>query len=246
MVEKLGRARSLRVTQTVQFHPDGNQGDPLELEETLWFAFPEMFRAEIQTESTQRIHVYAREEVLTVVDGRIDTDTETRFDLYKDILLFRSRPLLMHRLEHFGVDASVSSLGRFEDRVAFVVGANYPDESVPQVWIEKGTFLPLRWIVTRATGESRKDSLEVRYHQWHKASDTHYPKLIEFYQGTNLVRSIRLNEIRVNPSFPDSYFDVEHLRSINQPVTPMEPGQVELEEMSEIQRSLEDFGKILE
>ncbi len=246
MVEKLGKARGLWVTQALQFHPNESRPDPLEMTETLRFRFPEMFRSDIRTENTERIHVYAREEVLTIIDGKAEVDTETRFDLYKDLLLFRSRPLLTGRLTRFGVDVSVSSLGRFDDKVCFVVGARYPDETVPQVWIEKQTFLPCRWIITRSAGGDRKDSLEVRYRRWHKVDKTYYPKTIEFYQGDSLVRSIEADEIRVNPTFPDSLFDITHLKSVNQPATPVEADRLDPGEVDEIQQSLEDFRRILE
>lgn len=246
MIEKLGRARRLLVSQTLQSHGSGSHSVPVELRETLRFSFPEMFRADIQTENTRRIHVLSKGEVLTIVDGQVEIDTETRFDLYKDILLFRSRPLLEHRLTRFGVDVSVSSLGRLKDKPVFIVGAHYPDESVPQIWIDKRTFLPLRWIVTRTAGGNRKDSLEVRYSQWKKDSGTYYPNRIEFLQGDDLMRRIEVNDVRVNPAFPDALFDIEHLKSINQPATPITSGQIEIKELSEVQKTIEDFKKIFE
>lgn len=246
MIEKLGHARRLLVSQRLQFHGSPSQMAPVELQETLRFGFPEMFRADIQSENTRRTHVLSRGEVLTVVDGKVEIDTETRFDLYKDILLFRSRPLLEQRLTRFGVDISVSSLGRLEGAPVLIVGAQYPDESVPQIWIDQQTLLPLRWIVTRAAGGDRKDSLEVRYSRWRKNNDTYYPNRIEFRQGDILVRRIEVDDIRVNPTFPDALFDIDHLKSMNQPAIPVTSGQIEIEELSEVQKTIEDFKRIFE
>ncbi|MEE8400523.1 MAG: hypothetical protein V3S89_16035, partial [Desulfobacterales bacterium] len=181
MIAKLGKARGVWVSQTLEIYRSGAQQPPVELDETLRYGFPEMFRSDIETESTQRIHVLSMGDVLTIVDGKVESETETRFDLYKDILLFRARPLLIERLSHFGVDTAISSLGRYQGKIAWVVGAYYPDESVPQVWIDKDSFLPFRWIVTRTVGGNRKDALEVRYLQWRKVQDTFYPMRIEFH-----------------------------------------------------------------
>ena len=246
MIEKLGSDRGLVVSQRLQFYGSPDQMAPVELQETLHFGFPEMFRADIRTENTQRTHVLSKGEVLTIVDGKVEIDTETRFDLYKDILLFRSRPLLEQRLTRFGVDISVSSLGRFEGTPVFIVGAQYPDESVPQIWIDQRSFLPLRWIVTRAAGGDRKDSLEVRYSRWRKYANTYYPNRIEFFQGDNLIRRIEVDDVTVNSIFPDALFDIDHLESINQPAIPVTSGQIEIEELSEVQKTIEDFKRIFE
>lgn len=246
MIEKLGRARRLWVSQTLEVYRSGTQQAPVEFDETLRYRFPEMFRSDIVAENTRRIHVLSMGDVLTIVDGKVEGDTETRFDLYKDILLFRARPLLMERLARFGVDATISSLGRYQDRIAWVVGARYPDESVPQIWFDKDTFLPFRWIVTRTVGGNRKDALEVRYLQWRKVQDTFYPMRIEFYRGDHLVRGIRANEIRLDPAFSDTVFDIAHLKSINQPAIPDPFGQLELEALDDMRKTIEDFRKIYE
>ncbi len=246
MIAKLGKARGVWVSQTLEIYRSGAQQPPVELDETLRYGFPEMFRSDIETESTQRIHVLSMGDVLTIVDGKVESETETRFDLYKDILLFRARPLLIERLSHFGVDTAISSLGRYQGKIAWVVGAYYPDESVPQVWIDKDSFLPFRWIVTRTVGGDRKDALEVRYLQWRKVQDTYYPLRIEFHRGDQLIRGIRANEIRLEPAFSDEVFDIAHLKSINRQETPDPFGEAELEELNDVRKTIEDFKKLYE
>ena len=246
MIEKLGKARGLMVSQNLQFYQVGRQEEPVELNETLGYVFPEFFRADIQAIQSHRIYIQSRGETFILTDGKIETDTETRFDLYKDILLFRSRKLLEKRLNRFGVDVSISSLGRFEDQLAYVVGAKYPDESVPQIWVDKQTFLPLRWIVTRTVDTKKKDALEVRYLQWQKRSNTYYPMQIAFYQGDLLVRSIQVQDIRVDPTFPDAFFDISHLKSIQQSTPSEKSDPNKLEELKDVQKTIENFEKIFE
>ena len=246
MLEKLGTVRQLSVSQTLQFYGDASQVRPTALKEILRFRFPEKFRADIQGENTQRIHVLNGESVLTIVDGKVEVETETRFDLYKDILLFRYRPLLEKRLARFGVDVSVSSLGRLEEALVYIVGAHYPDISVPQVWVDKKTFLPLRWIITRTTGGNHSDSLEVRYSQWRRFGDAHYPTRIDFLQGGSLVRHIQVDDVVVNGTFPRGLFDTEYLESVYRPAGTVSTGRIEMEALNEVQETIEDFGKIFE
>lgn len=243
MVESLGNAKRLWVSQTLQFFNDPEQPDPTELHETLRYLFPETFRADIQADTTQRIHVLSGEESLTIVDGKVETESETRFDLYKDLLLFRSRKLLEKRLMHFGIDVSVSSLGRFREKIFYVIGAVYPDETVPQVWVDKETFLPFRWIVTRTVRENRRDSLEVRYLNWQKVQNTIYPMDIEFHQDDHLVRRIVADAVDIQEAFSPSLFDIAHLKSLNQPSTLEKTGQIQLEELTEVQKTIEEFKK---
>jgi len=246
MIEKYGTAHSLLVSQSIHFYGDENQKIQVQLNEILGYVFPEFFRADITSEITHRIHIQAQDRTFILIDGQIESDVEARFDLYKDILLIRSRKLLADRLSRFGVDVTVSSLGRFEKRLAYVVGATYPNETVPQIWVDKQTFLPFRWIVTRSVGEKQNNALEVRYLKWQKWSNTYYPMQITFYQGGNLIREINVQDVRVDPTFDDTYFDISYQKSQYQSNQHEAPLPDETEEQNDVQKTIEDFKKIYE
>ena len=53
-----------------------------------------------------------------MIDGLIAHFTESRFDLYKDLMLYRSRDTLEARLVALGIDVTVSSLAKDEDQLA--------------------------------------------------------------------------------------------------------------------------------
>ena len=164
---------------------------------------PEVVEPEaIETDDNQRIHIFENGEALTIIGGAVRATPQSRFDLYKDILLLRSRPELVDRLSRLNVDVSVSSLGRFEGQIAYVIGAQYPDESVDQLWVDQATFLPLRWIIADGASGFRPSPLEIRYHDWWQFNDTFwYPMRIEFYQNNTLVRVIKVRRYEVDPSF---------------------------------------------
>lgn len=241
MTQNLGKGKRLLVTQKLVLLNDNPNKNPVELSETLKYIFPNTFRSDILSENIQRIHILSRGRALTVIDGKTSDEVESRYDHYKDLLLFRSREMLQERLSHLGVDPKVSSLGRFQGKPAYVLGAQYPDDTVPQVWLDKNTFRPLRWIITSHT----QQRLEVRYLQWHTLKNTWYPMHIEFFADGNLVREIHVENIKVNPSFPKNLFDIEDLKSRYPQSEPTaSSGQEKKESLNEIQKTIEDFKKI--
>ena len=219
----------------------------LQLTETLRFVFPHSFRSDARSSDSERIQVVSGDRFLTIIDGNIVPSVANRFDLYKDIFLYRTRETLAERLLQLGVDVSISSLGRFEDEIAFVLGAVYPDDSVSQIWIDRETFLPNRWIM-RGNGDNFKsDLIEVRYLTWWKSGSVRYPSRVEFYQDGNLVRVNQLKSFREGDVFSEDFFDIDQLRATYPlaPQQPLVPGESE-EEPSEVQKTIEEFRKVFE
>jgi hypothetical protein len=283
MIEQLGEAKSLYVTQELTFYHIVSQTDietdepqdehqaldkagidlpadqrvqldenvsleeMLQLDETLRFYFPFAFRSDAKSSDSERIHVVSGDRSITIVDGSIVPAVTNRFDLYKDIFLYRTREDLSERLLQLGVDVSISSLGRFEGEIAFVLGAVYPDESVSQIWIDRDTFLPTRWII-RGNGQNfNSDILEVRYLAWWKSGPVRYPSRVEFYQDGKLVRVNQVKSFREGDEFSEDLFDIDDLRSIYplEPEQPFVPGESE-DEPSEVQKTIDEFRKVFE
>ena len=240
-------AVELRAEEKIEVDENVFVEETLELEETLRFDFSSnAFRSDAKSLDSERIHVVSRDRSLTIVDGNIVPAVANRFDLYKDIFLYRTRDGLAEKLLELGVDVSVSSLGRFEGEIAFVLGAVYPDESVSQIWIDRETFLPTRWIIRGNGGSSESDVLEVRYLTWWKSGSSRYPSRIEFYQDGKLVRVNQIKSFREGDVFSEDLFDIEYLRSVyplapEQPLVPGEP-----EEPSEVQKTIDEFKRVFE
>ena len=246
MIEKLGRGKSLLISQKLLLYDVSPEKSIIELRETLKYNFPEKFRSDIQSENAKRIFVFSFGAALTVIDNKIVSNTETRFDCYKDVFLYRSRILLQNRLSLLGIDTSVSSLGRFQDKIAYVIGAKYPDESVPQIWLDKNTFQPVRWIIIGKDNKSNRDVLEIRYGDWKRTYKTWYPMHIEFYHNDVLVREIYADKIKVNPSFSDELFDIEHLKSVYLNLSSVEQDKDDSHGLSDIQKTIKEFKKLYE
>lgn len=220
------------------------QTSEVQLQSTLIYNFSSAFRSEISSEDSHRIHLYVQGQTLTVIDEHLAADSETRFDLFKDLMLFRSRQALVDRLWQLGVDVSVSSLGRFEGQTAFVIGSQYPDESVSQIWLDKETFRPMRWIIHDAGRDFGREPLEVRYLEWWKKENIWYPMRVEFFQNNQLVQVAIVEKLEINRTFPDEIFDIQDLRARYPAAPPVEPGTAQTGEPSEVQKTIQEFRKI--
>ena len=240
MTQSLGIADRLLVTQKLVLHDDNPSMSADELSETLKFKFPKTFRSDIVSENIQRIRILSDRSVFTVIDGKISDEPENSYDHYKDLILFRSREVLQERLSNLGVDVKVTSLGRFQGKPVYVLGAQYPDETSPQVWLDKKTFLPFRWIMT----SNATQNLEVLYLDWKKLKQIWYPMRIEFFSNGNLLREIHVQDIKVNPSFRADLFDIQQLKSLYPQDAPAEPKNDGKEELDEVQQTIDEFKNI--
>ncbi len=244
MIEKLGQAKSLLVHQKLVVYDETGKKEPVNLDETLRYVFPETFRSDISSDKVHRIHIVSKDRALVLMDQKITEKSETCFDFYKDILLYRSRPLLQQRFSFLGMNIFDSSLGRFEDKIAYVVGAQYPDETVTQIWIDKDSFQPFRLIIAPVKEKGCAGGLEVRYYNWRKVLKIWYPGNIKLFQNHVMIREIIVDNIEVNPDFSEELFDIESFKSRYQPFTKIPPGEKTGKELDEIRKTIEEFKKI--
>jgi outer membrane lipoprotein-sorting protein len=246
MRREMGTARSLEVIQKLTIQESVLPTEAMAVQETVSYRFPVAFRSEFASTVGEHIQIFSNGRALTVVDGLIVSDTESEFDHYKDIFLFNTRELLIKCLSQLGVAADVSSVGRFQGRIAYVLGAQYPDETVPQLWLDKETFRPMRWLLKPASAGNLSEALEVRYGDWRKVSSIWYPERIEFYLGDRLLRRMQVQRTRVNPKFSKRLFDVAYLKSIYPYAAVPPPAQGESGGKNDIQRTIDRFRKLFE
>jgi outer membrane lipoprotein-sorting protein len=246
MTEQYGKAKSLMVVQKVLFYEAASVGVIVEADETLRYLFPDIFRSDSISQHASRVHLVSGGKTLTVVDQKIVANDETLFDLYKDILLYRSGESLGKRLAAAGIDTSLTCLGRFEGRTAVVLGSEKPDERVSQVWVDKETFQPMRWVLVDGTDAAPGMAMEIRYDDWRQVNNTWYPMHVAIYKGGGIVREIRVESMRVNPSFPKELLDAERLK-IKYFQSMPERSDTSVEgELSEIEKTINEFRKRIE
>jgi hypothetical protein len=177
------------------------------------------------------------------VDGRVAGSEEYPFDAYKDILMYRSRPLLSQRLSQLGVDIHASSFDRFEDRIVLVLGTETPDETVSQVWVDKETFKPVRWLMPGRADDGSRLMREVRYLDWRQVNSVWYPMHMQFFEDGILLREIRVERMKLNPTFPKELFDVARLRVEHAALEAEADDEPVSEELDEVQETIDEFRK---
>lgn len=106
---------------------------------------------------------------------------------------------LAQRLAERGVDLREVALGRYQGRVAWVIGGR-PQDGRPQAWIDKGSFDPARLIF--ASGGALRD---VRFVPAGAASER-FPRVIEVWSGGQLEARFSADAVTPNPRLPDSAF----------------------------------------
>ena len=246
MTRQYGESKSLMVVQKVLFYEPVSGEMMAEADETLRYLFPNVFRSDSISRHAARIHLLSNGKTLTVIDEKIVANDETLFDLYKDLLLYRSRESLGRRLAAAGIDTSLTCLGRFEGRVAVVLGSEKPNERVSQVWVDKETFQPMRWVLVEGTGEVPGTATEIRYDDWRQVKKTWYPMHVAIYKDGGVVREIRVEALRVNPSFSKELLDAESLEIKYIQSLSDEPNTSVEGELSEIERTIDEFRKRIE
>ena len=257
MVRNMGNAKSIDITQTLLLYPDNHTQSATELAETVKYDFPLAFRSDITSAKIQRIHLASHGDVCTMLDGKIVASDSQRpnngFDIYKDILLLRSRTLLKQHLDSLGVDTAISSLGRFQNRIFYVIGAQYPDAEPMQLWVDRETLRPSRWIIQGKQKARSQSAYEIRYLEWRRfgqntESSYWHPMRISFFSNDRLTREIIVNNLKINPVFAKTVFDIAHLKSLYPfKDSGNNSGRMNLDktpEIDEVQKTIQDFQKL--
>jgi hypothetical protein len=208
MATALGSSAALSATQTLTLHrAPPPLPSPVTMTETVRLQQPDLFRADaIGGPHTRRI-LFAGGTALMAVDGVLQPDRPPGYTRYHDLLILKSRKALTAYLRRLGIDVGVSSLGRWEDDYCYVVGARFPDEEAPQLWVSKDTFLPVRLLLPPATGITGSQPVEIRYRNWTVVDGTAFPMHVVCLANHQIMQEIRVDRVAVAPGWSDAPFD---------------------------------------
>ena len=246
MIRSLGEAQTLSVGNEVVSHggPAGSKSE--KTIETVRFKFSEGFYSRARSVAAERILIVSGDRSLSILNGEPEPEAETRFDKYKDPLLYKSPEKLAEILAKNGMDIEVSSLGRFEGEIVFVIGAAYPDGSVSQLWIDKKTFRPCRMILAGGDSGIEQSRLDIRYRDWRQVGLLWHPSRIEFYQGDDFVREIRAASLNLDLPLEPNLFDIGAYLS-GRTQGPDNTPFLDLDsEMEKVERIVYEFGRMYE
>ncbi|MDY6823926.1 MAG: hypothetical protein SWH68_09080 [Thermodesulfobacteriota bacterium] len=229
-----------------------------------WYRPAGDFRAEVQSGKAQNIYVAASGEALTIIDGKIRGTAENNLLRYTAPLLYHEREPLVERMKAMGIDTTVSSLGRMGDTIVYVVGAEYPDETVSQLWLDRESFLPVRLMLvpspqrtaTHAAaplamhlseGRNAGATIDIRYQNWARQNAIRYPMRILIHENSRLMRVICATGVERKDSFPDDFFDITTLKArypMAETIGGGEAAAQPTDEADDVQQTIEDFKKL--
>lgn len=113
---------------------------------------------------------------------------------------------ILATLRAHGVDTGVITLGRFEGRVAFIIGAKSWEKDKPQVWVDKDLFLPVRFMVPDSSADGALG--DTRLMEWGSPVAAYwFPRVIERYRAGKLVSRSEVTEAQRNQQLPETLFD---------------------------------------
>lgn len=126
------------------------------VEERLFVKRPERMRL-VQMDDTTSISV-VREGLSAAGEDKVIKPTGVAHNLFAALVYPRGRDLdeasarLLKTLTSAGIDTQVVSLGRNEDQIVYIIGAQPWELQKPQLWLDKVSFLPVRTrLLTGAT-----------------------------------------------------------------------------------------------
>lgn len=241
--------RALALTLETTFHGEAWPEGEISFTENVCFRYPDRFYSVIEVPSGRKIYAVQAEKTLTAVDNKIISMAESHTDRYKDLFLYRSPESLVDALLRAGIDTAIVSFGRLEGRIAYVIGAVYPDESFPQVWVDKDTFRPLRILFPASEGSEKTD---IRYEQYFNIGHRMwYPGLIIFYSNDKIIKEQRLRTHESSSrddAFPEYLFDIDKMQKTYRFfVEPDEKDDASSRsELDQVKKSIDDFQKAFE
>lgn len=255
VAHQIGRADTLRVNQRVTTYVFDTHTRKEMATELVHYDFPNIFRTDLTEEGLHRFFLVRGDQSLSVVNDQNDPQSESELDLYHYLLLHHRSDAITRFLEAYGIDTTISSLGKYERQIAFVIGAQYPDEDHSQLWVNKETHLPMRWLLAVLSPPSRMDEeptierLEFRFSLWQKFDTLYYPMRIDILHNGVLLRENRVDSVEVNITLDPTLMDIEQQKVLYPPVQEQEQewGEpYEEESTDDIQKTIDNFKKKFE
>lgn len=199
------------VRQTRILPPQEGDSRGREYQETVYFRFPGVFRAELETGQGRRIYLEKNGDYrIADIRGVFQPHPEP-MDLALRLLANTEADRMGRVLADAGVDLSVISLGLFNGRLGFVLGAKFPDELAPQVWFDKETLLPFRWLLVERDDKGLPRRIEIRYFRWQKIGGLLYPQTLQSDRHERRTADVRVNHIETGVHISDERFSFQKL-----------------------------------
>lgn len=206
--------KTLRVVQETTFFdvPEAPRG--LRAAERTWLRAPDGLRHEVELSQGLRVVLVSdkRRKVQDPAEGRPGVRALPAFALH---FLAGGAPQsatslaerLVRDLQAMGVDLDEVHHGRFDGRIAYVIGARPWETDKSQVWIDKDEHLVLR-VVSRASTAPASGGEEVRLQGYGSPEGGGwFPRVVEHWRGGTLLQRSITRDVEVNADTRKGLFD---------------------------------------
>jgi len=211
VMQKIKQPVGIEAFQTKKFFNYENSEDIyVESEEKLIYLFPNKLRSQIISETTTNFYVESDFEYIKISDGAVSSRDKPLVEQYTDILIYRDHETLLTQLDLSGIDTSKVSFQRYDDKICYVIGGSQEkDKNFPGLWIEKETFLPVKYVV-----EKNSQRVEILYNNWQKVSRTMYPMQIYIFFNDKFFAMIDVKTFDLRSNFSPALFNIDHIESL--------------------------------
>lgn len=205
--------RSIKVTQQTTLYDNGS---PTVLPETVYYAAPWKMRAELKLDNGTLVTL--RDGALLRVEepGKAAkmlraplADLMAEFFACDDESEDSGRERLLADLTSYGIDVKKRALTRWDGRIAVLIGAEPWDEKSPQVYLDKDSYVPLRFVFREHSGNADR-LVDVRLLGYGGAkTGSWYPEVIEVYVDGTLTRRSIVDGLELSPKLAPTLFKVK-------------------------------------
>lgn len=207
MIKRYRGLRSLTGEGLLEVAASGAE-DRVSFPMRLYAEGPGKFRLEIQTRSGTRITVINGNSGVTLLDGKLLNEEPQLKTSFLSLFFHKTLSGMMDTLEGQGVDLMSVGFGRFLAAPAFIIGAQSKREPKPTLWLDKGSFRPVKMVFSR-TGE------ELRYLEYlNLKRGVSLPTVVELYRDDRLVKRFIIKRYSLNPPLSSDLFSLKRLKGL--------------------------------
>jgi len=196
----------LKIGLKTTIFDDGYDEEKIETDERIYVKKGGKFRSERVFNHGEDIIINSGRKSLVMVKDETAANCREIDIVLPILLLQKSIGDLINDLNYFGVDTGTVAFDRIDGQVSFVIGERMGQIPCSQLWIEKETGFPLRFIGI-GTSNGERVILRAEYIDYTRVKrDFWFPGRIEFYRNDILwVVSVPV-KILVNEKISDSFF----------------------------------------
>jgi len=211
MLKKQGKNLGLEIIQEVQFFDEDFPDGKRQINETVYLRKPWKFRVDGKYSDSNQIWVNDGTRFVIITDGFLTEEGKLNHSLLRELFTADSSKKLMTRMAKAGIDSSIISLGRKGENLIYIIGSKEGDLSIPQLWVMKDTFRPVRLLVNEKI--NGKDMiLDARFEEFGRNGPSWYPGLIEIYYDNVLLAAQRVLKANPRSKLSEKLFDLKEIK----------------------------------